>query len=53
MTVDEYRNAVFCVAQISKELTAMLDEQGLDLFEQYSNTYEGIIRYEMTNAERL
>ncbi len=47
MTYDEYKNAVFCAAEISKELTLMLNERGMDLFEAYGNIYETIIKYEI------
>ncbi len=51
MSVEEYRNAVIRAAQISVELSAMLDERGQDLFEEYGNTYEEIVRHETANKD--
>ena len=46
MTQEEYKNAIFCAAEISKELTLMLNQRGMDLFEAYGNVYEKIVKYE-------
>ena len=47
MTEKEYHEAIYRAAEISKELTLMLNERGQDLFEEYVNVYEKIIIYEM------
>ena len=47
MTDKEYHEAVHCAAEISKVLTLILDECGQNLFEEYVNIYEKIIKYEM------
>lgn len=46
MTEKEYHEAVYYAAEISEELTMMLDERGQDLFEEYVSIYEKIIKYE-------
>ncbi len=46
MTQEEYKNAIYCAAEISKELTLMLNQHGMDLFEAYGNVYERIVKYE-------
>ena len=47
MTKQEYHDAVYYAAEISEELTLMLSERGQDLFEEYVNVYEKILKYEM------
>ena len=47
MTEAEYHDAFYYASEISKELTMLLDERGQDLFEEYVNVYEKILRYKM------
>ncbi len=47
MTQEEYKNAIYCATEISKELTLMLNQRGMDLFEAYGNVYEKILKHEM------
>ncbi len=47
MSQEEYKNAIFCAAEISRELTLMLNQRGMDLFEAYGNIYEKILKYEI------
>ena len=47
MTEQEYHEAIYYAAEISRELTMLLSERGQDLFEEYVNVYEKIIKYEI------
>ena len=47
MTEEMYRAAILRAARISKLLNLKLDEEGLDLFEEYGNIYESIVKYEL------
>ena len=47
MTEEKYRAAILRAAEISRLLNLKLDEEGLDLFEEYGTLYEEIVKYEM------
>lgn len=49
MTEQEYKNKILQLADISKELTIMLDERGQDLFEEYVDIHTEIIKFELHN----
>ena len=51
MNAADYREALLQAAQISKELTLQLDDDGQELLETYANVYEQIIRYECANQK--
>ncbi len=51
MNAADYRAALLQAAQISKELSLRLDDDGQDLLESYANVYEQIIRYECANQK--
>ena len=46
MTDQEYKRSLALLAQLSERLTASLTEQEQELFEDYGNTLEKVIRYE-------
>ncbi len=47
----EYKTAVQRIAKVSELLNQKLDEEGLDLFEEYGNLYESIIKYDYLNKK--
>ena len=47
----EYKAAVQRIAKVSELLNKKLDEEGLDLFEEYGNLYESIIKYDYLNKK--
>ena len=47
----EYQTAVQRIAKVSELLNKKLDEEGLDLFEEYGNLYESIIKYDYLNKK--
>ena len=49
MTEQEYNNKILQLADISKELTIMLDECGQDLFEEYIDIHTEIVKIELFN----
>lgn len=49
MTTAEYKAAVLRAAELSRKLTAQLDEEGLDLFEEYCENYKNIVEYEINS----
>ncbi|MDO4744388.1 MAG: hypothetical protein Q4A86_03280 [Clostridia bacterium] len=49
MTSEEYKATVLRAAEISEKLTAQLDEEGLDWFEEYCDAYKDIVIYEFEN----
>ncbi|MEE1013502.1 MAG: hypothetical protein U0L92_04220 [Clostridia bacterium] len=49
MSVQEYHAAILQAAEVSRLLATMLDEEAQELFEQYVNLYERIVRYECVN----
>lgn len=49
MTEKEYKSKILQLADISKELTIMLDERGQDLFEEYVEIYAEIVKFELLN----
>lgn len=46
MTKEEYWDKVHRMAEVSRLLTLKLDEDGQDLFEEYGNLWEEVVRYD-------
>ena len=46
MTKEEYWNKVHRMAEVSRLLTLKLDEEGQDLFEEYGNLWEEVVKYD-------
>jgi len=47
----EHQDALLRLAEISEKLTFKLDEEAMDLFEQYGNLHESVIKYSMLNKK--
>lgn len=47
----EYEKAILRADEISRKLTEQLDENGLELFEEYCENYKEIVRYETENKK--
>lgn len=45
----EYDIAILNIARLSDLLCKKLDDEALDLFEEYGNLHESIVKYEILN----
>ena len=46
MTKEEYWDKVHRMAEVSRLLTLQLDEEGQNLFEEYGNLWEEVVKYD-------
>ena len=48
MTKAEYKDALMRAVELSRQLLAKLDDEGLSLFEEYCENYKNIVEYEIS-----
>lgn len=51
MTEKEYKELLYRSVAVSEQLTRMLSEEGQDLFEEYFELYEKMLRYQIEHEK--